>query len=47
MHVQPLIYQAVLQHLLDLVFVVLCEQGEDRLLHLSNNLERVKRMLEP
>jgi DNA-binding MurR/RpiR family transcriptional regulator len=46
-HVQPLLYQAVLQHLLDLVFLVLCENGDERLAHLNANLERAKRMLEP
>jgi DNA-binding MurR/RpiR family transcriptional regulator len=46
-HIQPLLYQAVLQHLLDLVFVMLCENGEQRLEHLNSNVERVKRILEP
>ena len=42
-HIQPLLYQAVLQHLLDLVFVTLCEQG-DRLEHLNANLKRAQRI---
>jgi DNA-binding MurR/RpiR family transcriptional regulator len=46
-HIQPLLYQAVLQHLLDLVFLMLCEHGDERLDQLSANLDRVKRMLEP
>jgi DNA-binding MurR/RpiR family transcriptional regulator len=45
-HVQPLLYQAVLQQLLDLVFLVLCE-SDQRVAHLNANLERAKRMLEP
>jgi DNA-binding MurR/RpiR family transcriptional regulator len=46
-HIQPLLYQAVLQHLLDLVFVVLCEKGSGRLEQLSANLKRVHRIREP
>jgi DNA-binding MurR/RpiR family transcriptional regulator len=45
-HIQPLLYQAVLQHLLDLVFVTLCEDGDNRLERLNANLNRVQRMLE-
>jgi DNA-binding MurR/RpiR family transcriptional regulator len=45
-HIQPLLYQSVLQHLLDLVFVVLCEDGDNRLEHLHANLERIQRLLE-
>jgi DNA-binding MurR/RpiR family transcriptional regulator len=45
-HVQPLLYHAVLQHLLDLVFLVLCKDG-GRLEHLNANVKRVQRMLEP
>ena len=46
-HIQPLLYQAVLQHLLDLVYVMLCEKGDDRLENLNANLKRVQRLLEP
>jgi DNA-binding MurR/RpiR family transcriptional regulator len=46
-HIQPLLYQAVLQHLLDLVFVALCEKGSDRLEHLAANAKRAQRLLEP
>jgi DNA-binding MurR/RpiR family transcriptional regulator len=46
-HVQPLLYQAVLQHLLDLVFVVLCEKGRNRLEHLNANAKRALRLAEP
>jgi DNA-binding MurR/RpiR family transcriptional regulator len=45
-HIQPLLYQSVLQHLLDLVFVVLCEDGDNRLERLHANLERIQRLLE-
>jgi DNA-binding MurR/RpiR family transcriptional regulator len=46
-HIQPLLYQAVLQHLLDQVFVILCDKGDKRLEHLNANVKRVQRMLEP
>jgi DNA-binding MurR/RpiR family transcriptional regulator len=46
-HIQPLLYQAVLHHLLDLVFVMLCEEGDDRLEHLNANLKRAQRIHEP
>jgi DNA-binding MurR/RpiR family transcriptional regulator len=45
-HIQPLLYAAVLQHLLDLVYVTLCEKGADRLEHLNANVKRVQRLLE-
>ncbi len=45
-HIQPLLYQAVLQHLLDLVFIMLCEKGSNRLEHLNTNVKRVQRLLE-
>jgi DNA-binding MurR/RpiR family transcriptional regulator len=44
-HIQPLLYQAVLQQLLDLVFVTLCE-GEERLEHLNANVKRAQRFNE-
>jgi DNA-binding MurR/RpiR family transcriptional regulator len=44
-HIQPLLYQAVLQQLLDLVFVTLCE-GKDRLEHLNASVKRVQRFNE-
>lgn len=46
-YIQPLLYQSVLQHLLDLVFVLLCEDGDNRLEQLNANIERIQRMLEP
>src|SRR5882672_3305406 len=46
-HIQPLLYQAVLQHLLDLVFVMLCEKGDERLEHFNANVKRAQRLNEP
>jgi DNA-binding MurR/RpiR family transcriptional regulator len=45
-HIQPLLYQAVLQHVLDQLFVTLCEKGGKRLDHLKDNVKRTQRMLE-
>jgi hypothetical protein len=45
-HIQPLLYQAVLQHLLDQVFVTLADKG-DRLEHLNANVKRAQRLNEP
>jgi hypothetical protein len=45
-HIQPMLYQAVLQHLLDLVFMMLCEKGSSRLEHFNANVKRVQRLLE-
>lgn len=44
-HIQPLLYQAAAQHLMDRVFVRLCEGGRDQ--QLRENLERLQPMLEP
>lgn len=46
-HIEPLLYQSALQHLLDLIFVLLCEDGDDRLKRLDSNLERIGYMLDP
>ena len=46
-HVQPLLYGAVLQHLMDLVFVTLCEKGSNRLEQLTANAKRVQRIVDP
>jgi len=46
-HIQPLLYQSALRHLLDMIFVLLCESGRDRLERLDANLERIRHMLEP
>ena len=44
-HIEPLLYQSALRHLLDMIFVLLCERGE-RLAQLDGNLERIRAMLE-
>ena len=41
-HVAPLLYQAGVQHLLDRLFVLLCEGRGDRLATLQANVERIK-----
>ncbi|MEO6064528.1 MAG: MurR/RpiR family transcriptional regulator [Lysobacterales bacterium] len=43
-HVEPLLYQSALQHLLDLIFVYLCEHGKARLDQLDANLDRIRAM---
>jgi DNA-binding MurR/RpiR family transcriptional regulator len=45
-HIEPLLYQSALQHLLDLIFVLLCENGHGRLARLEASLERIRRVLE-
>ncbi len=44
-HIEPLLYQSALQHLLDLVFVLLCESGR-RLEALEDTRERMQLMLD-
>ena len=44
-HIEPLLYQSALQHLLDLVFVLLCDG--DRLEQLNANLDHVQHLLDP
>ena len=46
-HIEPLIYQSALRHLLDMIFVLLCESDEDRLGRLQSNLERIHSLMEP
>ncbi len=46
-YIQPLLYQSALQHLLDGVFVLLCEGNDDRHAQLLANLDRIQLMLEP
>jgi DNA-binding MurR/RpiR family transcriptional regulator len=46
-HVEPLLYQSTLQHLLDLIFVLVCQEGEGRLSRLHASLERRQHLLEP
>lgn len=44
-YIEPLLYHSALQHLLDRVFVMLCEGGREE--QLQTNLERIQPMLEP
>ncbi len=44
-HIQPLLYQSALQHLLDQVFVLMCDG--DRLEQFNTNLEHVQHLLDP
>ncbi|QDE40814.1 MurR/RpiR family transcriptional regulator [Luteibacter pinisoli] len=46
-HVQALVYQSTLQHLMDIVFVHLCEGDETRHQRLVENLDRIQHLLEP
>jgi hypothetical protein len=46
-YIQPLLYQSALQHLLDVVFVRLCEGDDARHAQLVANLDRIQQMLEP
>lgn len=45
-HIQPLLYRSALQHLLDGLFVRLCEDDARRA-QLLANLERAERMQDP
>lgn len=45
-HIEPLLYHCALQHLLDRVFVLLCEGRGGRHRQLHENLERIRPMLE-
>jgi len=40
-HIEPLLFHSALQHLLDLIFVYLCENGKARLDLLDANLDRI------
>jgi hypothetical protein len=46
-YIQSLLYQSALQHLLDGVFVRLCEADAARRTRWMANLERIQQMLEP
>lgn len=46
-HVEPLLYRAALQHLLDVLFIELCERSGERLSQLLANAERVRQLLDP
>ena len=45
-HIEPLLYHSALQHLLDGLFVTLCESGRGRREILHANLERIQPLLE-
>jgi hypothetical protein len=45
-HIEPLLYQCALQHLLDLIFVLLCEANEDRRRQLDSNFDRMQDLLD-
>lgn len=46
-YIESILYQSALQHLLDAVFVRLCEGDDERHTHLLANLERIRLLLEP
>lgn len=45
-HIEPLLYQSALQHLLDLIFILLCDASEDRRMQLDVNFERMQDLLD-
>ncbi len=45
-HVEPLLYQSALLHLLDLIFVLLCEASDERRSLLDQNLEHMHDLLD-
>lgn len=45
-HVEPLLYQSALQHLLDLIFLLLCDASEGCRRQLDLNLERMQDLLD-
>ena len=45
-HIEPLLYQSALSHLLDLIFVLLCESSESRRGQLDQNLEHMQDLLD-
>lgn len=46
-HVEPLLYQAALQHMLDLILVLVCQHSPDHVAHYGNSLEHVQQLLDP
>ncbi|MEO6102860.1 MAG: MurR/RpiR family transcriptional regulator [Pseudoxanthomonas sp.] len=46
-HIEPLLYRSALQHLLDGIFVMLCEGDKKRFGILQENLERMQPALNP
>lgn len=45
--IEPLLYHSASQHLLDGVFVLLCESSPDLASRLASNLERARHLLQP
>ena len=45
-YIEPLLYQSALSHLLDLIFVLLCESSEARRGLLDQNLEHMQDLLD-
>ena len=45
--VEPLLYQSASQHLLDAVFVLMCESSGEFASRLQDNLERARHLLQP
>lgn len=45
-HIEPLLYQSALRHLLDMLFVILTENGDGRLDRYAANLERIQNLFE-
>lgn len=46
-HIEPLLYQSALRHLLDMLFVILSENGDGRLDRYAANVERIQNLFEP
>jgi DNA-binding MurR/RpiR family transcriptional regulator len=46
-HVTPLLYHCAMQHLLDAVFVILCEESDGRLKRFAENHKRIEQVREP
>ncbi len=46
LHIEPLLYHSALQHLLDRVFILLCEEDSGRRARLQGNLERIQPLLD-
>ena len=45
--VEVLLYPSAVQHLLDLLFVLLCDGSRERVARLKDNLERIQRLADP
>ncbi len=45
-HIEPLLYHSALQHLLDRVFILLCEEDSGRRARLQGNLQRIQPLLD-